>query len=308
MKKIALTAAIAVLVLAYLSVYGVNEYESAIVTRFQKIVSVTDDPGAHVKMPLIDTVHRIDMRILPWDGPPTNVTTADKRVMKMDTFARWRITDPEKFYLAVRTKRRALSRIDDIVASAEKSVAGKHTSMELVRSDPNRVPETLEGGASDAHLVEIRRGRDDIQAKILAASTGPLDDIGIKIEDVRIKRVSFTPDVKQEIYKRMAAERNKISAEYISEGQAEAERINGQRELELKRIASEAYEKSRTIRGNADAEAAAIYTAAYSGEERERFYAFLKQLEVLEGAVKPGQKMFLTTDSAVYSALKGGER
>ncbi len=301
---------LAVVVFLLLIVVGsglfvMNEPEQAIVTRFGKPVRTITNPGLHLKLPFFETVHTFDKRFLEWRGDSNQVTTKDKRYIWVDTYARWRITDPLLFYKRLRDERGAMSRIDDIVDGETRTTFAKHDLIEVVRTS-NRKP--LADPTMDMDigiLVDIKNGREKIADEILHASAGRVGDLGIEILDFKIKRINYVKEVQKTVFERMITERKRIADKYRSEGQGEASRISGEKQRELKRIQSEAKRTAQEIMGKADATAAKIYNDAYNRNAASReFYAFMKTMETYEKALDSSTSLILSTDSDFYKYLK----
>jgi membrane protease subunit HflC len=298
-----------VLLLAWSATYVVNETEQVVVTMFGKpIGDPVTTPGLHFKLPYFHRVHYFDKRFLEWDGEANEdgVPTRDKRLIVVDTYARWRITDPLLFFQRLRDEPSAQSRLDDILDGATRDAIANHDLLEVVRTS-NREPRRDESLAEEeqSRLEAIQLGRETIRKEILDAAQPATVDLGIEILDLRLKRINYAEAVLREVYDRMIAERKRIAARYRSEGEGEASRILGQRDRDLKEIQSDAYRQAEEIRGKADAEATDIFTAAYdrSADTRD-FYEFLKSMETLESTVDPETLMILSTDGEFYRFLK----
>jgi membrane protease subunit HflC len=290
------------------SAYVVNETEQVIITQFGKPVGgAVDQPGLHFKLPMIQKVNRFDKRFLEWDGEANELPTRDKRFIWVDTMARWRITDPLLFFQRLRDERGAQSRLDDILDGETRNSVANHDLVEIVRSS-NRTPERDESLPEDeAQFEQIEYGRDKIRQEILTAARSRTSDLGIEILDVRLKRINYVQEVRQKVYDRMIAERQRIATRYRSEGEGEAARIRGERDRELQRIQSEAYKEAQEIRGKADAQATDVYARAYDQSQESRdFYAFTKTLDTYEQTVDPQTVLVLTTDGELYRVLKDG--
>jgi len=288
--------------------YTVHETDTVILTQLGEIVGEPiTEPGLHFKTPFIQDVHRLEKRVLEWDGRPVEMPTKSKTYIIVDTFARWRIGDPEKYFVSVNEERRAQSRLEDIIGSEVRSAVAAHELIEVVRSDKNlELPpaEAVEGTSLSA-VQTAERGRLELEKDILAAAKPKLTELGIDLLDVRIKRVNYRQDVVESIYRRMISERQQIAQRFRSEGEGEAARIDGRRERELKRIDSEAYKRVQELRGEADAEATRIYAEAYdkSSEARE-FYGFLKTLDTYRTILGNRTNMILSTDSELFRLLE----
>ncbi|MGC6488863.1 MAG: protease modulator HflC [Planctomycetota bacterium] len=288
--------------------YTVHETDTVILTQFGRPVGEPiTEPGLHFKTPFIQDVHRLEKRVLEWDGRPVEMPTKSKTYIIVDTFARWRIGDPAKYFVSVNEERRAQSRLEDIIGSEVRSAVAAHELIEVVRSDKNLVlpPAQAVEGTSLSTLQTATRGRLELEKDILAAAAPKLTELGIELLDVRIKRVNYRQDVVESIYRRMISERQQIAQRFRSEGEGEAARINGRRERELKRIESEAYKRVQELRGEADAEATRVYAEAYdkSPEARE-FYGFLKTLDTYRTILGSRTNVILSTDSELFRLLE----
>lgn len=308
-------ALVAVILIAN-SAYTVNETEQVFITQFGKPVgdAINADPdknqaGLHWKVPFIHKVNRIEKRILEWDGPATDMPTRDKLYIQVDTFARWRITDPVTYYKKLRDERSALSRLDDIIGSATRDRVAAHDLIELVRNDKERVPEKdeslAEGNSSIGVLPDIQYGRQVLTQQVLEASQPKVADWGIELIDVRFKRINYKSGVIQKIYSRMASERLQIAERFRSEGAGEAAKIIGKKERDLLKIESLAYKREQEIRGSADAKATQIYADAYNTSPLAAdFYEFMKTLETYESALNKETSLILTSKSDLFKLFK----
>jgi modulator of FtsH protease HflC len=308
MRKSWIIVAIALLIVLNGGIFVVQEQEQVIITQFGKPVgNPINTPGLKFKIPFIQTAHRFDKRFLEWDGDANELPTKDKRFIWVDTYARWRITDPLTFFQRLRDERRALSRLDGILNGETRNAIANHNLIEVIRST-NRVPEASESiPEDDISLAQITTGRNNIRIEILARAREQMKslDLGIEILDVRFKRINYVEDVRRKVYERMIAERQRIADRYTSEGQGEASRIIGEKERELKRIQSGAYREAREIIGDADATATAIYANAYNRSADSRdFYEFLKTLETYRTTVDANTKLVLSTSGDFYKWLK----
>jgi membrane protease subunit HflC len=260
--------------------YTVRETDTVILTQFGRPVGEPiTSPGLHWKTPFVQEVHRLEKRLLDFDGAVTQMPTKDKTYIEVDTFARWRIGDPGQFFVTLRDERSADSRLEDIIGSEVRSAVAGHELIEIVRSDKSRVvaPEQREQGTFTSELRVARRGRLELEKDILRASAPKLQQLGIELLDVRIKRVNYIESVRVQVESRMISERQSIAARFRSEGQGRSQEILGEMERELRRISSEAERTAQEIRGNADAEATRVYGAAYGADPE--FYRFFKTLE-----------------------------
>ena len=295
------------LILISSSFYMVNEKEQVVITQFGRPVgNAVTTPGVNFKIPFIQTANVFDKRYLEWDGDPNQIPTKDKKFIFIDTYARWRITDPLQFYKRLTNERGAQSRIDDILDGETRDYIANHNLEETVRNS-NRKPsltDTLTEPSSDS-LVDIKVGREKIEKMILKTANERAADLGIVILDFKIKRINYVNEVREQVFKRMNSERFRIADKFRSEGQGEASRINGEKEKELKIIQSTAFEQAEKIKGKADAKAAAIYAEAYNQSAKaQNLYAFLKSMETFEKTFDKKTSVILSTDSELYKFLK----
>jgi membrane protease subunit HflC len=307
-----------VAVLAAIAIFGcaytVDQTEQVVLTQFgrpigEPINASTSRSGAglHFKLPFIQTANRFEKRILEWDGPPGEMTTRDKLFVVVDTFARWRIADPLKYFQSLRDERSALSRLDDIIGSETRNVVARHDLIEVVRSDKDRKPErdAVLGDAAVGGLPPIRFGREALEKEILAAATQKVGIWGIELLDVRVKRINYKSGVIEKIYDRMMSERLQIAERFRSEGAGEAAKIEGRKEKDLRRIESEAYRTVQELQGKADAQASEIYARAYTASPQAAdFYAFMKTLDTYKATLGRDSTLILTTDSDLFKLLK----
>ena len=299
----------AVLVLAG-AAYQVFETEQVIITQFGKPVGeAIIEPGLHLKLPLVQKLHRFDKRFLEWEGDVEELPTKDKVFVLVDTYARWRIDDPLLFFQRVRNERGAQSRLDDILDGETRNAIARHELLEVVRSS-NRTP-SVDDAALEAvdELIPISTGRDAIRREILEAAKPRTKDLGIQILDVQFKRINYGDQVLRDVYNRMISERKRISDRFRSEGQGERVKILGDMERELNRIQSEAFREAEEIRGRADARATDIYARVYNQSADSRsFYEFLKTMETFEKTVDADTWLVLSTEGEFYRFLNESGR
>ena len=292
------------LFLAGSSAYIVSEFNQAVITQFgEPVGDPITEPGLHFKIPFIQTANMFEKRFLEWDGFPNQVPTRDRRFIWVDTYARWRITDPLLFFQRLRDERGAQSRLDDILDGETRNAVARHDLIEIVRtSNRDPVDTTATGLEEPETLAPIVTGREQITHEILNAAAAAVGDLGIELLDLQFKRINYIADVQQDVFARMIAERQRIASEFRSEGQGESARIQGERERDLARIQSEAFRTAEEIRGTADAEAIDIYSDAYGRDAA--FYAFTKSLETYERTMDPGTFLILGTDSELLRFLE----
>jgi membrane protease subunit HflC len=292
-------------VVLFLSSYTVSETEQVIITQFGKPVGgLVSSPGLHFKLPLVWEVHRFDKRWLEYDGDANEIPTRDKKYLWVDTYARWRIADPLRFFQAVRDERGAQSRLDDIIDGETRNAVASFDVIEIVRSSnrPFHVTEELSGiGAAEAQATVVT-GRGKIAEIILAKAAKITPEFGIELVDVRFKRINYVDTVQAKVFDRMISERKRIAERSRSEGQGRAAEIRGQKERDMLAASSVGYKTAQEKKGEADAQAAAIYAKAY-GRDAE-FYAFVKSMETLEASLGKDSWLLLSTDSDLLRYLK----
>ncbi len=295
-----------VLILVVLSsaTYQVHETNQVIITQFgQPIGDAKTEPGLHFKVPFIQKTNYFEKRFLEWDGSPNQVPTKDKRFIWVDTYARWRIVDPLRFFERLRDERGAQSRLDDILDGETRNSVARYDLIELVRSNNRNPDDVLVESEEEAAILEgIEMGRGQIAAEILATSAQRTADFGIELLDLRLKRINYVEEVQQDVFARMIAERQRIAEEFRSEGEGEAARIAGERDLELLRIQSEAYRAAEELRGVADGAATAVYGDAYNSDPD--FYAFTKSMETYEATMDSTTMFILGTDNELLRYLE----
>ena len=296
-------------VLLYASVYTVSETEQVIVTQFGKPVGgPVIQAGLHLMVPFIQTLHRFDKRWLEFDGDPNQIPTKDKKYIWVETYARWRIADPLRFYQAVTDERGGQSRLDDVVDGQTRNAVASFDLIELVRSTnrPFQVTEELEGIGSAEALTQIEVGREKIAQVVLKKAAEITPQFGIELEDVRFKRLNYIDTVQQKVFERMISERRRIAERSRSEGQGRAAEIRGQKERDILGATSVGYRSAQELKGAADAKATAIYARAY-GKDAE-LYEFLKSMETLKEGLDPDTWLILSTDTELLKYLKSPGR
>lgn len=287
------------------SAYVVDETEQVVVTQFGKVVGTpVTEPGLNFRVPFIQTATFFPKNLQEWDGDPGQVPTKDKTFLWVDTFARWKIVDPVKYFQTVNNMVSAMSRLDDIIDPAMRNFLTSYRLVESVRNTdrPMDTFDLIEGGEADQSQYKIKVGRTEITRRILEQAQPKLEQFGIEIVDVKIKRINYVDKVRDAVYGRMIAERRQIAEKYRSEGRGEASNIKGDKEKELQMIRSEAYKTAEVLKGTADAEAAEIYATAY-GVDAD-FYSFMKTLDVYRDSLDSTTTLVLSTDSEFMKYFK----
>ena len=296
------------LIVLMASTYTIDQAEQVIVLQFKRSVgNPINEPGLKFKLPFIQSVRPFDKRVLEWDGEATEIPTADKRYILVDTFARWRIVNPLTYYRRLRgEERQAQSRLDNFIESAIRNFVSSNLLIEVVRNSNRQLETTIEeeGGfiAAESVAQEIVKGRKEIVELILEKAAAAMPEFGIELLDIRIKRINYREDVRQKVYERMISERKRIAEKYRSEGQGEKAKIDGAREKEFQIISSEAYRRAQEVKGEADAEATKIYANAYNRDPD--FYSFIQTLETYKYTMNKNTTLILNTDSDYLKFMK----
>lgn len=316
-KMLAVAVLVILAVVMFDAIYVVDETEQVVVTQFGRITGdPVVDPGLKFKIPFIQKTNYMAKNLLEWDGSPGQIPTRDKTYIWVDTFARWRIVDPLVYFQTVRDEFSALKRLDDLIDPATRNLISSYPLAEIVRNT-DRPMDTFEGFGmgTEAQFEEerprqvrytVNLGREEITRRIVAEAREKLDEFGIELVDVKIKRINYIDSVRRSVYDRMIAERNQIAEKFRAEGRGEASNIRGEKERDLQVIRSEAYRVAQETKGKADAEASLIYASAY-GRDPE-FYAFLKTMDVYSQALEKDSTLILSTDSELMQYMKGAGR
>lgn len=279
---IAIGAIIALLFVALNSLFIVDERKQAIVLQFGQIKEIKTDPGLGFKIPFIQNVVYYEDRILPLEPPSREVTPLDDRRLVVEAFARWRITDVEKFRLAVGAGGEAFgqSRLESILNAALRDVLGNVRSNDILSTD------------RAALMIQIRD-----------AARADARDLGVEIIDVRIKRADLPPQNLQATFARMQAEREREAADERARGQEAAQIVRATAERQAVELVSEARKNSEIIRGEADAARNAIFAEAY-GRDPE-FFAFYRSLSAYETALQgDNSTLVISPNSEFFDYLK----
>ena len=297
-------------VIFFNSIFITNEAQQAIVTQFGRPVGEPIvDAGLKFKIPFIQKVIMFDKRILEWDGAANEIPTKDDKYIFIDTFARWRISDPLTFFKAAKNERNAQSRLDDVIDGIVRDEISNRNMEEIIRSS-GRSMETYE----DEPTTVNTGARSEIIQNILDNVTLKLADLkmGIEVLDVQLKRIDYNKQVQSKLFNRMISEQNMIAEEYRGQGQGRKQTRLGEQIRDEKKILSEAYMKSQKIRGDADAYAIKRYSEAYEQKDSKgkinkdavEFYEFLKTLDAYEDVFDSSSRIILSTDSEFFKYLK----
>jgi len=269
---------VAILILANLSLFIVDETKQAIVLQFGKPIRAIKEPGLNFKLPFIQNVVFFEDRLLVYDAAPTEIITKDKKTLIVDNYARWKIVDPLKFLQTVRDLNGAQARLDDIIYSELRVDLGLFNMSEIVS--------------------EIR---ESIMERVTKISNEKANTYGIEIVDVRIKRIDLPPENEKYIFDRMKAERERIAKQYRAEGQEESAKIIAETEREKTVILAEAYKTAQTLKGEGEAESIKIYAESFNQDPE--FYKFYRTLEAYRKTFKDKTTVLLSTESEFLKYL-----
>jgi membrane protease subunit HflC len=288
MNKIApvLTAFLVAIFAFSQTMFTVDEREYAMVRQLGEVVSVKDQPGLNWKLPFIQSVTKFSKQILTLDSvEPERFNTKENQPVQVDSFVKWQIADAREFYRTVAgEEKQAERRIGQTVTSLLREEFGRRTLLEVISGDREKIMATVRDAA-------------EIDAK----------KIGVKIIDVRLKRVDFDESVSTRVFDRMRSERQRVAAEFRSNGGAESERIKADADKQAQVILAEAYKKAQEMQGSGDAKATAIYSAAY-GQNAE-FYSFYRSLEAYKATFKNKSDVMVLDPSAdFFKFLKNGAK
>jgi len=297
--------------------YVINEGEQAVIVQMGRLIGVITNAGLHLKVPFIDEVVRYPKRIMAWDGEAKSMPTREKQYIFVDITARWRISDPQKFYESISTIDAAYSKLAEVIDSEVRTVVAENYLRESVRNsnilleqktnaDPLGLgdsinPDIINSSIQpDSDHEPIIRGRRQLAEEILARSRRMVPEYGIELIDVVTRQIRYSDELTQSVYARMIKERNQIAQAFRSEGEGRKAEWLGKMDNEKRSILSAAYNQSETIRGTADAEAARTYADAYN---RDRgFFDFWRAVESYRGTLPKFEKT-LSTDMEYFRYL-----
>ncbi|MFB6260056.1 MAG: protease modulator HflC [Thiohalorhabdaceae bacterium] len=278
---IAAVIVVGVLTAAF-ALYTVDETESAVVLQFGNPQKSVTEPGLKFKKPFIQNVKYFDARVLPFDDEARTYVTSDKKNLIIDSYAKWRIEDPLKFYNTVNNTMNARSRLGDLIRSNLREEIGKRDLQQTVSGERRQVIENL----TEAVTKQAR-------------------NLGIKVVDVRIKRTDLPEENEKAVYDRMAAERERKARQYRAEGAEQAEEIMAKAERKREEILAEARRKAEEIKGKADAQATGIYNKAYSLDSD--FFALYRSLQGYQKAFRGDEVMVLSPESEFFQDFNRSE-
>ncbi len=264
------------------SLYVIKETERGVLLRFGEVVIGDLKPGLHFKIPFVNNVRRFDGRVLTVDAQPERFLTQEKKALVVDSFAKWRVADTQKFYTATNGEEaRANGLLAQRINNGLRNQVGVRTVHEVVSGERDQLMEELK-----VNLNKVA-----------------LDELGVEVVDVRVKQVDLPTDVSDAVYRRMNAERQKEAQEHRSQGRELAEGIKAAADREVTVIGAGAYRDAEQIRGEGDAQATAIYADAYNQDPE--FYAFTRSLKAYQDTFRSkGDLLVIQPDSEFFQYLK----
>lgn len=281
---IALAVVVVVVLIGSASMFTVSEKEQAVLFALGKFKKADFEPGLHFKWPLVNNVRRFEDRIMTTDAAPQRYLTKEQKPLIVDYFIKWRIEDVETYYKTMQgMESRAERQFGSIVNKGLLDAFGERTLQEVISDDRNEIMRSITSKASER-----------------------VDDFGIEIVDVRIKRIELTPQVFKNIYERMSSERAKEAQELRSTGQGTAEQIRAEAERKRTVMLANAYKQSQTLRGEGDARAANVYARAFN--QNSEFYSFYRSLDAYRKSfIGKGNIMVMEPESEFFEYFKNAK-
>lgn len=278
-------AALLALLALSLTVFTVDQRHFALVFQLGQVIRVVSEPGVQVKAPFLQSVRYFDRRIQTIDAEmPARFNTIEKMNVKVDSYVKWRIVDVERYYKAVgNDPRKAVDRLRNTVNNMLRDEFGKKTVQDVISGK-----------------------REEVMAIVRAAADTDAQRIGVRIVDVRLKRVDFEDSTSNSVYDRMQSERKAVASQQRAEGVGEAEKIKADADKQREIVLAEAYNKAQQMKGEGDAKAAAISSAAYG--QNPEFYAFYKSMDAYRNSFgKKGDVLVLEPNSEFFKYMKNSK-
>ncbi|MGS2717451.1 protease modulator HflC [Eionea flava] len=267
------------------TLYVVPEYKKGVVLRFGKLQEIRPEVGLNWKLPFSDEVRLFDSRILTLDAPPENYFTIQNKRLVVDSYAKWQVSDAELYYTST---------------GGNIDVAGRRLAV--------RISDGLRNEFGKRTLHEVVSGeRDELMASLVETINQTVgSELGVKVVDIRVKRIDLPNEVRNSVYDRMRAGREKEAREYRSKGKEQAEIIRADADRQRTVIEAEAYRDAELLRGEGDAKATALYASAYSRDPE--FYSFVRSLQAYKSTFQnKGDIMLVDPDSDFFRYLKNSQ-
>ena len=253
-------------------IFVVYETQQVVVTEFGKPIRVITEPGLNWKLPFMHKATVLSKQILDYDSAPYNIYTSDKKTMKVDNYAKWRIVDPLVFLQSLRTESAAQARLDDMIYSILREELGKYTFTDIIRKERTNIMQTV--------TTNVNRS---------------MSEFGVEIIDVRIKRADLPVENEQAVFNRMISERERMASRYLSEGDEESLKITSEADKRVAVVLARAYREAEEIKAEGDQEAAQIYNMAYDRDPD--FYKFWVALNTIRETIGESTTLFIPHDS-----------
>ena len=287
MKKtiITLLVVLLVVIVGAQTLYTVAENEYVCVMRFSEIVKVEDSAGLHFKLPFVDTTRSFPKTTLIYDIPPSEVLTADKKNMTVDSYIIWEIGDPKTFYRSLGTTSEAEARLNAVTYNSLKNLMGKLQQSDIINMDD----------ASE---------RNDIYTGITKEVASLCETYGINVLDVKIKRFDLPDNNEQAVYERMISDRNQIAEKYTADGNYEASIIRNDVDKQVNIVISNAEAEAARLEAEGEQEYMRLLAEAYDTDDKKEFYEFLRALDALKASLSGDDKtVILDADSKLGKIL-----
>ena len=264
-------------VVTYFSVFRVQEYEQAIVFQFKEIQRSDYEPGLHFMIPIVNRAQKFETRLLNLDQEPQRFLTVEKKDVIVDYYAKWIISDVERFYIATRggDVQYATGLLGQRINRALRDEFGKRTVQEVVAGERGEILDVVQ-----TTTEQLR------------------DELGITVADVRTKRIDLPEEVSNSVYARMRAERTRVAKDFRARGGEAAERIRANADREREVILANAYKDAETVRGEGDARATDIYARSFG--ENEEFYTLYRSLNAYRTSFSSNDILVLEPDSDFF--------
>lgn len=265
------------LIVMSMSFFTVDQRQYAMVFQLGQVVNVVKEPGIHFKVPLLQSVRGFDRRVQTIDGEaPARFNTIEKMNVKVDSYVKWQIVDVERYYKAVGSdEKKAVDRLRNTVNNMLRDEFGKKTVQDVISGK-----------------------REEVMAVVRQVADADARRIGVRILDVRIKRVDFEDSTSNSVYDRMQSERKAVASQLRAEGSAEAEKIKADADKQKEVILAEAYNKAQQMKGEGDAKASAMYAAAYG--QNPEFYAFYRSMQAYRESFNKKSDVLVLDPSAEF--------
>jgi membrane protease subunit HflC len=242
------------------------------------VQNVITTPGLHFKTPFVESVNRLENRLLRFDATPSEFLTGEKKALVINSYARYRILDAQQFFEVVRTEAQARARLEAIISSEIRAEVATHDQIEVIRDRREEL------------MLDVTQ-RSDIQAR----------EFGITVVDVRIVGADFPTEVANSVYARMQSERIRIANRFRAEGEEERATVEAGANLESRTILASAEERAATVRGEGEAEAIQILGEAINLDVE--FFTFVRTLEAYVEAMGTGTTLVIPADSDFYQFI-----